>query len=131
VNTDTSRGEGKITDSSSSDSDDSLLNGVLAKQAKKLKGDKRQSFSPLESHISTQVPYKLQKKIWRHKFVGFGALLPITFGHDQDETPYQFSVNQTNGNFHLVPSIKTQKINNIEQWTTAFMRIVAIYAMPR
>jgi hypothetical protein len=60
--------------------------------------------------------------------VDFRALLPIIFGHDQEETPYQFSVNKTNGNFHLFPSIKKQKIHKIEQWTTAFMRFVAINA---
>jgi hypothetical protein len=35
---------------------------------------------------------------------------------------------RSNGNLNLIPSGKKHKIYNIDQWTTAFMRFVAIYA---
>jgi hypothetical protein len=54
--------------------------------------------------------------------------LPVTFGHDQETSPLQWQFDRSNGNLNLIPSVKKQKIYNIDQWTTAFMRFVAIYS---
>ena len=79
---------------------------------------------PISTAISQQLPHKIKKKIWKNQFIDLATLLPLTYA------------NNTNTNFHLQLSSKaqislvpnqTRKIYNIEMWTSAFLRFMAIY----
>ena len=73
--------------------------------------------------ISSQISQKIKKKIWRNQFIDLAVLLPNTY------------TSNTNSNFHLEMSPnaqkslvhnQTKKIFNIDMWTTAFLRFMAI-----
>lgn len=81
---------------------------------------------PISSHISQQIPSKIKKQIWSNKFIDFAALLPNT---TIPTSTTQFTLQlDSQSNINITPINKTKKIHSIEQWTTAFMRFVAIYS---
>lgn len=117
----------------SSDEDDSLnqlgshhvhlLNSMPA-EGINLNTMQFQFAEPISTAISLQIPHKIKKKIWRNQFIDLAILLPRTY------------MSNNNTNFHLQLSSKAQlslvpnqnrKILNIETWTSAFLRFMAIY----
>lgn len=91
---------------SMSDSDDSLLDEALAKQVKKLKGNKIVFLSRFP-YLYTKSPpkKKLQKKIMKHKYIGVTVLHPIIFGYSQE---FHLQVDQAHGNVNLIQSVKNR-----------------------
>lgn len=81
---------------------------------------------PVATPISLQIDPKIQRKIWKHKFIDLASLLP-TYGASPSNRNYSLQLGR-DSTFNLVPSHKLRKIFNISQWTTAFLRFVAIYA---
>lgn len=78
---------------------------------------------PISTPISAQIPHKLKKKIWRNQFVDLAALLPRSYS-----TNTNFSLQlSAKSLISLVPNQAIKKIFNIESWTTAFLRFIAIY----
>ena len=72
-----------------------------------------------------QIPHKLKKKIWRNQFIDLALLLPRTSYLFQTSTNFQLQL-CSKAQISLVPN-KTRKNFNIESWTSAFLRFMAIY----
>lgn len=77
--------------------------------------------------ISAMVPQKLKQKIWEDQFIDLAVLLPNNLVPGPDSSNYTFKL-EKNDNISVVPKKAKQSINSIFQWTTAFLRFVAIYA---
>ena len=60
-----------------------------------------------------------------NKFVEFSTLLPQTSGYQVQS--FAFTLNSKD-QLSLAPSNNSKKITNIDTWTTAFLRFVAIYS---
>ena len=126
-----SEGEESEEESSSSDEDINDLGSqhiqlmnALPNEGINLNTSMFQYAEPISTAISQQLPHKIKKKIWKNQFIDLATLLPRTYA------------NNTNTNFHLQLSSKaqislvpnqTRKIYNIEMWTSAFLRFMAIY----
>ena len=81
---------------------------------------------PISSPIYAQIPKKIRRKIWARQYVDFALLLP-TYSTQPKQQRFSLQLGQ-NSTFNLVPHNQLRKINNITQWTSAFLRFVAIYA---
>jgi len=80
----------------------------------------------ISTPIHTQVTPALSKQIWREWLIDFSFLLPATGSIGQPKPTYTLQVDGQ-ANIILVPSSKSKIIATIEQWTTAFLRFVAVY----
>lgn len=81
---------------------------------------------PISTPIFSQIPHKLQKRIWAHKFVDLAQLLPSSQQHQTSTS--QFTLTMKNSTLSLVPQTKSKRIDSIQTWTAAFLRFVSIYA---
>lgn len=77
--------------------------------------------------ISAMVPQKLKQKKLEDQFIDLAVLLPNNLVPGPDSSNYTFKL-EKNDNISVVPKKAKQSINSIFQWTTAFLRFVAIYA---
>ena len=68
------------------------------------------------------------KQIWRGKFIDFSPLLPATGSIGQPNPKFTLHAD-SQAKLSKVPSNKSKRISSIEQWTTAFLRAVAVYTI--
>ena len=80
---------------------------------------------PISTAISLQIPRKIKKKIWRNQFIDLALLLPRTSISSDNNTNFQLQLS-SKAQISLVPN-HTRKIFNIETWTSAFLRFMAVY----
>ena len=81
---------------------------------------------PISVPISSQIPSKLKRKIWANKYVDFATLLP---NYSTQPKQQKFTLQLSNDStFNLVPQSYNRKITQIEQWTSAFIRFVAVHS---
>ena len=130
--------KGRLVDpnisASDSDSSDEDIQDLAAKHIGKLTGalpdcDTLSYGEPITTPIHTQIPPKIQRKIWENKYIDFAVLLPNTpFPHSNLNQRFSLELGQ-NSKISLVPNTYTKKINSIEQWTSAFLRFAAIYGL--
>lgn len=81
----------------------------------------------LSTPIAALIDAKIKQKIWQDQYVDLAMLLPqncIPGAHKQN---FQFLVSD-NSTLSLQQSKPRVQINSIEQWTTAFLRYIAIYS---
>ncbi|XP_060570238.1 uncharacterized protein LOC132728591 [Ruditapes philippinarum] len=84
--------------------------------------------TPISTPISPQINKKLKNKIWSDAYIDMADLLPM---QPSSTNTNQFTLqinNFASNNVSLAPSHKPRKIFNIETWTTAFLRFVAVYS---
>ena len=80
---------------------------------------------PISVPISSQISSRIKRKIWANKYVDFGSLLPsYSMQPKQQKFTLQLSNDST---FNLIPQAHTRKITSIAQWSSAFLRFVAVY----
>ena len=78
--------------------------------------------------LAHQISKPLRRKVWANQFVDFAVLLPSSDTVATSDTNPKFQLQWDAGsNLSLVPSHKARRITNIDTWTTAFLRFVAIY----
>ena len=81
---------------------------------------------PISVPISTQIPSKIKRKIWANKYVDFATLLR---NYSSQPKQQKFTLQLGNDStFNLVPQYYNRKITNVAQWTSAFLRFVAVYS---
>ena len=86
------------------------------------------SFSePISTPIESQIPKKLRLKIIDHKYFDLAQLLPSDGATDETEDA-SYCVEVSNSKLNVVRDKVSRKIKSISQWTSAFIRFVAIYA---
>lgn len=108
----------------SDDSWDDMVQG----HAHSIQGNDNRSPNLYNAPISTQIPKKLQNKIIRNKYVNFADLLPTQIlNHNFDELQH-FQLKNTGSNISIVPTARKNKLQSIEQWSSAFIRFAAIYS---
>ena len=79
---------------------------------------------PISTSISSQIPHKIKKKIWLNQFIDLAVLLPNSYTANANSN---FHLEMSpNSKISLVPN-QTKRIFNIDMWTTAFLRFMAIY----
>ncbi|KAL5008612.1 hypothetical protein ScPMuIL_014193 [Solemya velum] len=81
----------------------------------------------ISSTIASQIDQKLKNKIWQRKYINLAKLLP----QYKDTSAYGESIHlQSTGRsqFRLLKKKSAPTIRTIDQWTSAFLRYVAIYA---
>lgn len=79
----------------------------------------------LSDPTTSQIDAKLKNKIWQNKYVDFIKLLP------KDDLALDKSLRlQSAGNseFKFVASKPKKSIKSIEQWTSAFLKFLAVYS---
>lgn len=87
-------------------------------------GNGIQFAEPISTPIINQVRKSLCKDIWKNKYVDMATLLPSS----QNLQPVQYTLQMdSNSQFTINPTSRTRKISNIESWTTAFIRFMAVY----
>lgn len=126
--------ETSSSSSTESDSSDDDIQDLTAKHIGKLSGalpdfDTFSYGESITTPIHTQIPSKIKKKIWENKYIDMAVLLPNTsYANLNANRRFSLEIGH-NSKISLVPNTYTKKINNIEQWTTAFLRFAAIYGM--
>ncbi|XP_033730644.1 uncharacterized protein LOC117320063 [Pecten maximus] len=83
------------------------------------------SSARLSCPIASQIDGKLKNKIWQNKYIDLAKLLPQTKPFTSDSISFQST---GRSQFKVTKSKQKMVLNNIEQWTTAFLRFVAIYS---
>lgn len=81
---------------------------------------------PISTPIVSQVKRSIRKDIWKNKFVDLATLLPTSNFSPAPQYTLQMD---HQSNLSITPAQRTRKINNIDTWTTAFVRYTAIYSM--
>lgn len=128
-------GNVSIADDTSSDSqseeeeDDVLpnLQQVIANHSQNLlPGNGVQFAEPISTPIVSQIKKSICKDIWRHKFVDMASLLPSS--HNPQTPQFTLQIDH-HSNFTINPTSRTRKITNVESWTTAFIRFMAVYTV--
>ena len=111
----------------SSDSDDDMFtfqDAVARHVNNVMAGNGIQFAEPISTPIINQVKRSICKQIWKNKFVDIAALLPSS----QTPSPTQYTLQvDNNSQFTTNPTTRARKISNIETWTTAFLRFMAVY----
>ena len=79
---------------------------------------------PIFTAIAFQVPHKIKKFFLRNQFIDLAILLSRTYSSNNN-TNFQLQLSPK-AQLSLVPN-QNRKIFNIETWTSAFLRFVAIY----
>jgi hypothetical protein len=79
---------------------------------------------PISTPISYSISKYFSKKIRNNKYVDFATLLPQAAGQT---LTFAFLLNAKD-QLNLAPAHHSKKIVNIDTWTTAFLRFVAIYS---
>ena len=80
---------------------------------------------PISVPISSQLSSKVKRKIWTKKYVDFALLLP-TYGIQPKQQKFTLQLSN-DSTFNLIPQSQSRKITHIAQWTSAFLRFVAVY----
>ena len=117
-----------------SDSSDEDIQDLAAKHIGKLTGalPDRDTFSygePMTTPIHTEIPRKIQRKIWENKYIDFEVLLPYTsYSHSNLNQRFSLKLGH-NSKVSLAPTTYTKKINSIEQWTSTFLGFAATYGL--
>ena len=75
--------------------------------------------------ISSQIPARMKRKIWSNKYIDFATLLP---SYNIQPLQQKYTLQLENNSFNIVPETQTRRITHISQWTSAFLRFVAVYA---
>lgn len=89
-----------------------------------LSGNGIQFAEPISTPILNQIKRATCKAIWRNKYVDMADLLPSTL--NPQPTHYTLQVDNRS-NFTINPTSKSKRIQNVEVWTTAFIRFMAVY----
>ena len=89
----------------------------------------RQVFTSIAVGLTSRVGAKLKGKIWANEYVDFGSLL---FSSPRNEGKYSLSMTPSPGlstqpQLTLEPSHPTKRIQNIQQWLSAFNIFVSVY----
>ena len=115
--------------SSDSDSDSSGTSTCSSDNSDSDESDSDGDQTPklISSPIASQVESKLKNKIWQDKYVDFAKLLPFREEND-DNDGFQIQ-SAGKSDFKILKTKKKGQIRNIEQWTNAFLRFVAIYSI--
>ncbi|XP_062601565.1 uncharacterized protein LOC134263260 [Saccostrea cucullata] len=79
----------------------------------------------LSTPISSQVDSKLKNKIWQNKYIDFAKLIPKD-DFSRDKSVHLQSMGKSE--FKFVTSKSKTAIKSIDQWTTAFLKFLAIYS---
>ena len=75
--------------------------------------------------VSSQISSKIKRQIWANKYIDFALLLPsYSVQPKQQKFTPQLAIDST---FNLITQSHTHKITYIAQWTSAFLRFVAVY----
>ncbi|XP_078330016.1 uncharacterized protein LOC144617448 isoform X1 [Crassostrea virginica] len=87
--------------------------------------DSDDDFELLSSPIACQIDLKLKNKIWQNKYIDFVKLLP-----KEDFTSEKSVRLQSAGNseYKFVAAKPKKSIKSVEQWTTAFLKFLAVYS---
>ena len=78
--------------------------------------------------LSSRAPDKIQSKIWTNEYIDLGTLLSSFPG----DPKYNFTVKFSGSNQHVVslePVQNSKRMTSIDQWTTAFQVVVAVYTI--
>lgn len=86
------------------------------------------STSSLSTPISAMVDLTLQNKIWQDKYIDLALLLPQNCSPGSKKQGLQFQIG-VDSMLSLVQNKPKFQIRDIEQWTSAFMRFIAIYSV--
>ena len=79
------------------------------------------------NYILSQISERIKRRIWSNKFVEMNSLLPPTPSLTENPNDDAFEVKLVHDNLKVVPKSRKNKIDNIETWTTAFLRFVVVY----
>ena len=110
------------TDSDSNSEDlDSIVNNHTASM---LIGNGAHYAEPISTPIINQIPKKVQKYIWSNKYVDLSILLPQSV---PDISNMKFAFSFHNSKMSILPQTNNKKINNIDSWTSAFIRFASVY----
>ena len=121
-----------LDSSSESDSSDEDMQDLAVKHSGKLTDalpdyDTYSYGESIITPIDTQIPFKIQRKIWENKYTDLAVLLPnTTYANINAKRRFSLEIGN-NSKISLIPNTYTKKITSIEQWTTAFIRFAAIY----
>ena len=85
------------------------------------------STSSVSTPISAMVDPKLKQKIWQDQYIDLALLLPQNCLPGSNRSGLQFKV-ASNSTLALQQVKPKFVIFTIEQWTTAFLRYIAIYS---
>jgi hypothetical protein len=90
-----------------------------------LPGNGIQYQEPISTSIADQITKSIRKKILKNKYVDLASLLPTL---PQPESAKYTLQMDSHANLTITPTTKVRRIFNIEQWTSAFIRFVAVYS---
>ena len=119
---------------SESDSSDEDIQDLAANHLGKLTGalpdyDTYSYGESITTLIGTQIPSKIQRKIWENKYIDLTVLLPnTTYANINAKRRFSLEIGNTS-KISLVPNTYTKKITSIEQWTpllSALLRYTAL-----
>lgn len=122
-------GSDSSSDESESDEDDisfmpNVHNVITQHSQDLLTGNGIQFAEPIGTPIISQVKKSVCKAIWRNKFVDMAHLLPSSHSHQMPT--FSLQVVQ-HSNLTINQTSQSKKITNVESWTTAFLRFMAVY----
>jgi hypothetical protein len=80
----------------------------------------------ISTPISALIDDKLKQQIWKVQYIDLALLLPQT-NTSTTKKGFQFQV-VANSILSVIPNKPRYSLYNIEQWTAAFIRFMAIYA---
>ena len=81
---------------------------------------------PINTPIISQIKKYVCQSIWSNKYVELRLLLPNSINSSTNQA-YTLQMDN-NSNISMAPCNKTRKIHNINSWTSAFIRYMAVYA---
>ena len=106
------------------DSDDNFpFSSLLGQHTAQFTGN---GIPTINTPIISQIKQSVCQTIWSNKYVELGLLLPNSINSSTNQA-YTLQMDNTS-NISLAPCNKTRKIHNIESWTSAFIRYMAVYA---
>ena len=88
--------------------------------------EKPTNIGAISTFISVLVEDKVKQQIWKDQYIDLALLLPQNnITTNQNRLQFQVVANST---LSVIPNKPKYSLYNIEQWTTAFIRLMAIYA---
>ena len=88
--------------------------------------EKKTNTRAISTFISALIEDKLKQQIWKDQYIDLALLLPQN-NTSTNQKGLQFQV-VANCTLSVIPNKPRYSLYNIEQWTTAFIRLLAIYA---
>ncbi|KAH3811969.1 hypothetical protein DPMN_140387 [Dreissena polymorpha] len=115
-----------MDDSSSSDEDPGFTfpQAVHAHARDIIPGTGQLFAEPIRTPIMSQIKKSVCKDIWQNKYVEMALLLPSALSQQSQQYTLQLD---SNSQILIMPKSNLKKITNIEQWTTAMIRFMAVY----